>query len=75
MQQAVILLTRDLEIRGADNILGRKQHGYILSVCYDLYLKLLDEAVAALSAERTASPRWAASSQRGWIRGQPWAGR
>ncbi|MGO9309655.1 MAG: transcription-repair coupling factor [Spirochaetia bacterium] len=40
---------KDLEIRGAGNILGREQHGYILSVGYDLYLKMLDEAVAALS--------------------------
>ncbi len=36
---------RDLEIRGAGNILGREQHGYIESVGYDLYLKLLSEAV------------------------------
>jgi transcription-repair coupling factor (superfamily II helicase) len=42
---------KDLEIRGAGNILGREQHGYILSVGYDLYLKMLDEAVAALSTE------------------------
>jgi transcription-repair coupling factor (superfamily II helicase) len=42
---------KDLEIRGAGNILGREQHGYILSVGYDLYLKMLDEAVAALSKE------------------------
>jgi transcription-repair coupling factor (superfamily II helicase) len=43
---------KDLEIRGAGNILGREQHGYILSVGYDLYLKLLDEAVASLSKDR-----------------------
>ncbi len=36
---------RDLEIRGAGNLLGREQHGYIESVGYDLYLKLLSEAV------------------------------
>jgi transcription-repair coupling factor (superfamily II helicase) len=36
----------------AGNILGREQHGYILSVGYDLYLKMLDEAVAALSSSR-----------------------
>jgi transcription-repair coupling factor (superfamily II helicase) len=40
---------KDLEIRGAGNILGREQHGYILSVGYDLYLKMLDEAVVSLS--------------------------
>ena len=42
---------KDLEIRGAGNILGREQHGYILSVGYDLYLKMLDEAVASLSRD------------------------
>ncbi len=35
----------DLEIRGAGNILGAEQHGYIDSVGYDLYVKLLSEAV------------------------------
>ncbi len=35
----------DLEIRGAGNLLGAEQHGYIESVGYDLYLKLLNEAV------------------------------
>lgn len=35
----------DLEIRGAGNILGAEQHGYIDSVGYDLYVKLLNEAV------------------------------
>ncbi len=37
---------RDLEIRGAGNLLGAEQHGYIDSVGYDLYVKLLEEAVA-----------------------------
>ncbi len=36
---------RDLEIRGAGNLLGAEQHGYIDSVGYDLYVKLLSEAV------------------------------
>ena len=36
---------RDLEIRGAGNLLGAEQHGYIESVGYDLYIKLLNEAV------------------------------
>ena len=35
----------DLEIRGAGNLLGAQQHGYIDSVGYDLYVKLLNEAV------------------------------
>ena len=37
---------RDLEIRGAGNVLGAEQSGHMLSVGYDLYLKLLEEAVA-----------------------------
>ena len=37
---------RDLEIRGAGNILGGEQHGHMESVGYDMYLKLLNEAVA-----------------------------
>ncbi len=36
---------RDLEIRGAGNLLGAEQHGYIDSVGYDLYVKFLSEAV------------------------------
>lgn len=36
---------RDLEIRGAGNLLGAEQHGYIDGVGYDLYVKLLNEAV------------------------------
>jgi transcription-repair coupling factor (superfamily II helicase) len=37
---------RDLEIRGAGNILGAQQHGHMEAVGYDLYLRLLSEAVA-----------------------------
>jgi len=37
---------RDLEIRGAGNILGAQQHGHMDSVGYDMYLRLLSEAVA-----------------------------
>ena len=36
---------RDLEIRGAGNLLGPEQSGYLMSVGYDMYLKLLEEAV------------------------------
>ena len=36
---------RDLEIRGAGNLLGAEQSGHIVSVGYDMYLKLLEEAV------------------------------
>lgn len=40
---------KDLEVRGAGNLLGREQSGDIYAVGFDLYLKLLDEAVNALS--------------------------
>ena len=36
---------RDLELRGAGNILGGEQHGHLESVGYDMYIKLLNEAV------------------------------
>ncbi|OJV62567.1 MAG: transcription-repair coupling factor [Clostridiales bacterium 38-18] len=36
---------RDLEIRGAGNVLGTEQHGYMEAIGYDLYCKLLEESV------------------------------
>ena len=48
---------RDLEIRGAGNILGAEQHGYIESVGYDLYLKLLNEAVLEESGRVAERPQ------------------
>ncbi|MDO5381889.1 MAG: transcription-repair coupling factor [Eubacteriales bacterium] len=36
---------KDLEIRGAGNVLGRTQHGHMAAVGYDLYCKMLNEAV------------------------------
>ena len=42
---------RDLEIRGAGNILGGEQHGHMEAVGYDLYLKLLGEAVSQEKGE------------------------
>lgn len=39
---------RDLEIRGAGNILGNEQHGHMMTVGYDLYCKLLDQTVKEL---------------------------
>ena len=44
---------RDLEIRGAGNILGAEQHGHMEAVGYDLYCKLLNQAVQALKGKRT----------------------
>lgn len=43
---------RDLEIRGAGNILGAEQHGFIASVGFDFYVKMLDQAVASLKHEK-----------------------
>jgi len=45
------LAMRDLEIRGAGNLLGPQQHGFIEEVGFDLYLKLLEEAVTELKGE------------------------
>ncbi len=42
---------RDLEIRGAGNILGAEQHGFIAAVGFDLYVRMLDQAVALLKNE------------------------
>lgn len=42
---------RDLEIRGAGNLLGREQSGYVQSVGFELYCKILDEAVNELKDE------------------------
>lgn len=47
---------RDLEIRGAGNILGGEQHGHMESVGYDMYLKLLNEAVAMMKGEAPENP-------------------
>ena len=44
---------RDLEIRGAGNLLGAEQHGHIEAVGYDLYVRLLSEAVLEERGERT----------------------
>ena len=43
---------RDLEIRGAGNLLGPEQSGFLMSVGYDLYLKLLEEAVLEEKGEK-----------------------
>lgn len=42
---------RDLEIRGAGNVLGAEQHGHMEAVGYDLYCKLLNEAVQMLRGQ------------------------
>ena len=42
---------RDLEIRGAGNMLGKEQHGHMSAVGYDLYCKMLNEAVKTEKGE------------------------
>ena len=48
---------RDLEIRGAGSLLGNRQHGHMESVGYEMYLKLLEEAVAEEKGERKPQER------------------
>jgi transcription-repair coupling factor (superfamily II helicase) len=48
------LALRDLEIRGAGNLLGPQQHGFIEEVGFDLYCRLLEEAVRELKGEKIA---------------------
>jgi transcription-repair coupling factor (superfamily II helicase) len=48
----VKIALRDLEIRGAGNLLGAEQSGHMQSVGYDMYLKLLEEAVVEQKGEK-----------------------
>ncbi len=48
---------RDLEIRGAGNLLGSQQHGHIASVGFEMYCKLLEEAIAALQQKKPPKVR------------------
>ncbi len=47
---------RDLEIRGAGNLLGTGQSGHIAAVGYDLYCQMVTEAVAELKGEKVPDP-------------------
>jgi len=48
---------RDLEIRGAGDLLGAEQSGHVAAIGFELYLELLGEAVAELSGTRRPVPR------------------
>ena len=48
---------RDLEIRGAGNLLGAEQHGHVAAVGFDLYCTMLDEAIRELKGEKTGKRR------------------
>lgn len=47
---------RDLEIRGAGNLLGAEQHGHLEAVGYDMYMRLLEEAVGVEKGEPEKKP-------------------
>ena len=52
---------RDLEIRGAGNLLGEEQSGHVAALGFELYMQMLDEAVSALASESGAEgqePEW-----------------
>ncbi|MFH1576973.1 MAG: transcription-repair coupling factor, partial [Candidatus Margulisiibacteriota bacterium] len=51
------LAMRDLEIRGAGNLLGAEQSGHIMEVGFDLYCELLEEAVREVKGIKEVSPR------------------
>lgn len=48
---------RDLEIRGAGNLLGAEQHGHLDAVGYDMYIRLLNEAVLEEKGEKLPERR------------------
>jgi transcription-repair coupling factor (superfamily II helicase) len=48
---------RDLEIRGAGNLLGDEQSGHVAALGFELYVEMLAEAVAELSGERRVAAR------------------
>ena len=47
---------RDLEIRGAGNLLGAEQHGHIEAVGFEMYVRLLEEAARELRGVKSAEP-------------------
>jgi len=49
---------RDLEIRGAGNLLGDEQSGHVAALGFELYMQMLDEAVAAASDGDAADDDW-----------------
>jgi len=50
------LAMRDLEIRGAGNLLGPEQHGHLAAVGFDLYMRLLEEAIRETRGEIVEEP-------------------
>ena len=60
---------RDLELRGAGNLLGAEQHGTVAQVGFDLYMQLLEEAVKEMKGEKPDAQATAAPD-RGPARGR-----
>ena len=56
---------RDLEIRGAGNVLGAEQHGQMQAVGYDLYCKLLSQAVRLMQAQAAGKAQGSAAGVEG----------
>lgn len=50
------LALKDLEIRGAGNLLGSRQHGFMEKVGADMYFKLLEETIKELKGEKIVQP-------------------
>ncbi|MCR5743707.1 MAG: transcription-repair coupling factor [Lachnospiraceae bacterium] len=53
----VKIALKDLEIRGAGNVMGHDQHGHMEAVGYDLYCKMLNEAVMRLTGRQKEMPK------------------
>ncbi|HEY5389923.1 MAG TPA: TRCF domain-containing protein, partial [Solirubrobacteraceae bacterium] len=49
---------RDLELRGAGNLLGDEQSGHVAALGFELYMQMLDEALAAAQAEGGSGEDW-----------------
>ena len=49
---------RDLELRGAGNLLGDEQSGHVAALGFELYMQLLDEALAAAEGSAEGSEEW-----------------
>jgi transcription-repair coupling factor (superfamily II helicase) len=49
---------RDLELRGAGNLLGDEQSGHVAALGFELYMQMLDEAVAAMEEDAAGEEEW-----------------
>ena len=49
---SLTLAMKDMQIRGAGDIIGKQQHGHMISIGYEMYIKLIEDAVKALNEGR-----------------------